>query len=115
MRLPSHECRKKRMMNIDDSMRREMTKEIGRKYLHVAGEHDQIDAKHFEQINLLLLGLRFVLLCHRNHRERHLIKVGPLNDVRMVADDHGDFAGEFTEPLAIEKVGEAMVVARNED
>ena len=60
MRPSSNEGWKKGMMNIDESVRWKMTKEIGRKYLHIAGQHDEVDAKQLQHTDLFLFGLRFV-------------------------------------------------------
>ena len=106
---------KKRMVNIDDLVRRKMSEEIRGKHLHVAGEHDQVDAETLEQLELPLLGLDFVLFGHRDHFQRNMVEVGPPNGIRMIADYHRDFARELAKAVTVQQVGEAMVVARNKD
>src|SRR5215469_4190851 len=61
------------------------------------------------------LGLRFVFFRHGNDVQRDFVKVGPALGIWMIADDKGDFAGELACVLAVEQVGKAVVVARNED
>ena len=59
VRIGTHECREKRMVNVDDSIR-ESVDEITRKNLHVARQHDQVGVTVQESEGMLLrVGLRF--------------------------------------------------------
>jgi len=53
------------MMNIDDALR-VMPDEIRRQDLHVARQHDEIDAVFSQKLQLLPLGLGFVLFGEGN-------------------------------------------------
>src|ERR1035438_9807167 len=95
-------------MNIDDG-HRILVDEVSRKHLHVAGEHHDVDVVGGQELELLLLGSRLVVLCHGNKMERHAIKIGMPPGVGMIADHQREIAREFSVSLAIEEIDEAVI------
>ncbi len=86
-----------------------------REHLHVAREHDQIDALGLEQLELAALLLVLGRGGHREDPVRDAELPGERGVIGMVAHDQRDLAGELPRAMAQQQVVEAMVVARNED
>ncbi len=112
VRLGAAERGQKRVMDIDNSLRI-AGDEVRRQDLHVAGEHDKIDALLRQDFKLLPLGRGFVA-DDGNVEERYALEVGPALRVRVVADDSGHVARQLAALVPVEEIDEAVVVLRDE-
>ena len=61
VRLRTNKCRKQRMMNIDNPMRKFVDKIIAQG-LHIARQYDEFDVMRLQRFDLLLLLLTFIFL-----------------------------------------------------
>src|SRR3954470_11664612 len=102
------------MMDVDDALRLSAD-ELMREYLHVARENDEIGIVLLEQLEDVLLGKLLLIFHHRNRLERYTVKIRNGFVVGMIRNDQRNFAGEFATAVPIEKIGEAVIVFRNQD
>ena len=68
-----------------------------------------------QRFELFAFSLDLVFSCNWNDFQRNFVEIGPGLDVRVIADDDGNFAGEFPAVLAIKQIDQAVIVARDED
>jgi hypothetical protein len=111
---PPAEGRQEGVVDVDHGPP-ELREELLREHLHVAGEHDEVDALLAQQRELALLLLALVLLPDREDAigDPELPR-DPL-EIRVVAHDQRDLAAELPGLVAQEQVVEAVVGARDED
>src|ERR1041385_3021779 len=102
------------MMDIDDALR-QVADELGAEDLHVAGEHDQIHVRRFEEGELGALLRRFRVGRDGKCSELDAELARDGLEVRMVAHDEGDVAPELARSVAKQEVVQAMIVLRYED
>jgi len=69
----------------------------------------------FEQSDLAAFGARLAIRADFDLVERDAMEIGQCARARMVADNKGDFAGEFAGLVAVKEIREAMQVLGNED
>src|ERR1700722_14975826 len=97
------------MMDINYAMRI-LADEIGGEDLHVTREYDQIDFQRGKQFQFALFRFGFIFFRYRNYLQWDAIKIYQSLHIRMIADDQWDFAGEFAAAMAVEQIGEAVIV-----
>src|SRR4051794_31989290 len=102
------------MMDIDDSTRPALNK-ILRQNLHIAGEHNEIDAVVFEQLLLTLFGRYFRVWRYGDDFKRKTEVFGSRRVVFVVRHDQDDIARQFAEPLKEKQVIEAMAILAAKD
>ncbi len=108
------ESGKKGVVDIDAASR-ELGREIVGQDLHVAGKDDEIDLPRFNDlpdcIFLLRPGFR---------RDRQMVEgntgqvMMPIGFLRMIGNHAGDVDRKFTDPPAVQEVGEAVIEARDQ-
>ena len=104
----------KRVMHVDDPPRIAID-EPGRKNLHVAGQHHQVDSMLIEQVKLLRLNTLPGLRVHGKEIKRHLVKIRQTASFLVIADNQGNLAVQLTRLMPVQQVGQAVQVVRNED
>ena len=97
-------------MDINDALGK-TAREAGAEDLHVARQDDQFDLLRGKQLDLAALGFGFVLRRDRNNVEGDAVEIGVALGIGMVAQDQGDFAGEFTAVMAVEQIAHRPRVA----
>src|SRR5690242_17290429 len=102
------------MVNIDDSLGKGIDK-LGGKNLHVAGKHNKIHSIFLEQRDNLAFGGELVVLFNGNKKERNPVELSNGATLRMIRDDAGNIAGQFSALMAIEKIDKAMIVSRDQN
>ena len=83
------------MVNIDDSLGKGIDK-LGGKNLHVAGKHNKIHSIFLEQRDNLAFGGELVVLFNGNKKERNPVELSNGATLRMIRDDAGNIAGQFS-------------------
>src|SRR5581483_3319630 len=102
------------MVNIDDSLR-VIPDEIRGENLHIAGEHDEVNFRLPQQLQLAALGLGFVLSGDRNYAIGNAVEVSMALGVGVVADDHDNLTSQLPGTLPVKQVHEAMVMPGDKD
>ena len=102
-------------MDVDDPVRPRVG-ERRREDLHVAGQHDEVDAVLVEQgrLHLCLLG-RLGVRGHGQVEELDAEPRGDVGVVGVVADDEGDVDGQLAGAPAGEEVVQAVRLLRREE
>ena len=96
------------MVDVDDAAG-EVAAEVGGEDLHEAGEHDEFDVLVFDEVADLGEARVAVRAGEVDFVERDVGVLGDVAAIRAVADDGGDFDGEFVEFGAPEDFVEAVV------
>ena len=72
-------------MNIDDFLLI-ASHELGGENLHIPGQHDELNLVFLEQSDLLLFGSSLIGRADRNVMKGHVVEMGQLTSVFMIAD-----------------------------
>src|SRR6185295_7414182 len=83
--------------------------------LHVARQHDQVDALALQQLNLFRLLLQLGLGRDRQDQKWDRLVLGDPRQIGPIADDQPDVAGQLAAAMAPEQVVQAVVILRHED
>lgn len=101
------------MVDVDDPVGKTRDK-FGRKNLHIAREDDEIHVELFEKGDLTAFGFGLATLAGLNMVERDAVEIGEGPCPGMIADNQGDLAGQFAGLVAVQQVGVAVKILRNE-
>ncbi len=110
----AYECRQERMVNVDDP-RRISRDEFGRQDLHVAGQHDQVDAGIRQQAQLRFFGGAPVGRIDRDVVEFDSVESRKRLSIRVIADDQRNRAVQLSGLVTVEQIGQTVQVAGDED
>ncbi len=100
-------------MDVDDR-RADAIEEAARQDLHVAREHDQVEAPG-EQLELALLGRGALAAVHGDVLEARAQPAHVVAEVGVVGDHEAHLDRQLAAPPAPEQVEQAVVLARDED
>jgi hypothetical protein len=109
----AREGRQERVVDVDDR-RAHRPQERRREDLHVAGEHDQVELAR-QRVEQLRLGLGLGVTGDRDVPERDVEARRLALQLAVVGDDQRDLRVQLAAPVAPQQLGQAVVVARDED
>src|SRR5271157_494767 len=112
IRLGPNKSRQKRMMDVDQP-EQIVADEFGAEYLHVAGEHDEVNILA-QQFGNLTFGFGLVQRITQQV-ERNSVELDQASHCGIAANHVDDVALQFTAALPVEQICQAMVKRGNQD
>ena len=94
-------------MDVDGAARKLLAQPL-RQHLHVAGEHDEVDALVLDQLGEAILLLLLGFGRHRQMVERDVVARRKLIEIAVVGDDGRDRDGQRAHAVAVKQVIQAV-------